>query len=218
VTGSKRAQALNIEEIMKNLASLRKPRPAKELRDQTRREEIVDAARVCVVRHGFHAASMAEIAELAQMSVGQIYRYFPNKEAMVHAIVEGIVEHRLEWIATDANSEDLPGTLSRILLHGHQDDSRDDHVLMMEVNAEATRNPAVAAIVQDAHRRLRVQAVVLFRKTHPHLTEAQAGACVDFFGALAEGCAFRRAVGLGREDKMLGRLYKEVITLALGKQ
>jgi hypothetical protein len=89
---------------------------------------------------------------------------------------------------------------------------------MMEVNAEATRNPAVAAIVQDAHRRLRVQAVALFRKTHPHLTEAQAGACVDFFGALAEGCAFRRAVGLGREDKMLGRLYKEVITLALGKQ
>src|SRR5260370_42103758 len=71
-------------------------RPPKDLRDQARRDQIVTAARQCVVRHGFHAATMAEIAAAARMSVGQIYRYFPNKEAIVHAIVERIVAQRLQ--------------------------------------------------------------------------------------------------------------------------
>ena len=203
---------------MKNIVNIKTPRPAKELRDQARRDEITEAARKCVIRHGFHAASMAEIAELACMSVGQIYRYFPNKEAIVHAIVERIVEHRLEWIATDANSENLPVTFSELLVHGHQDDNRDDFVLMLEVSAEATRNPAVAAIVQDAHQRVRAQAVAMFKRTHSHLTDQQASACVEFFGALAEGCAFRRVNGLVSKDEALGKLYKDVIASALAKQ
>ena len=70
----------------------------KELRDQTRRIGILDAASRCVVRHGFHGASMAEIAAEASLSVGQIYRYFPSKEAIVHALVERIVDNRLQWI------------------------------------------------------------------------------------------------------------------------
>src|SRR6185312_9438459 len=71
----------------------------KDQRDQTRRDQIVRAARRCVVRRGFHGASMAEIAAAARMSVGQIYRYFPSKEAIVHAIVERIVSQRLQGVA-----------------------------------------------------------------------------------------------------------------------
>src|SRR5581483_8988259 len=72
----------------------KKPRPPKDLRDQQHRDQIVEAARDCVVRHGFHGTSMGQIAAAANMSVGQIYRYFPSKEAIVHAIVERIVEQR----------------------------------------------------------------------------------------------------------------------------
>lgn len=48
---------------------------------ETRRQQIVDAASACARRSGFHGASMAEIAQTAGLSVGQIYRYFENKEA-----------------------------------------------------------------------------------------------------------------------------------------
>ena len=47
---------------------------------EARREQILDAACDCVRRAGFHGASMAEIAQAAGVSVGQIYRYFENKE------------------------------------------------------------------------------------------------------------------------------------------
>src|ERR1700716_2619680 len=91
-------------------------RPPKDLRDQARRHQIVTAARQCVVRHGFHAATMAEIALAAQMSVGQIYRYFPNKDAIVHAIVERIVAQRLQAkMQLAAVDDDVPSRLAQQL-------------------------------------------------------------------------------------------------------
>ncbi|WP_425303991.1 helix-turn-helix domain-containing protein [Asticcacaulis benevestitus] len=47
----------------------------------------MEAAIACVLRHGFHGASMSETAKQAQMSVGIIYRHFENKEAIIEAIV-----------------------------------------------------------------------------------------------------------------------------------
>src|SRR5688572_30249742 len=55
---------------------------------ERRRAQVLEAAAVCFNREGFHGASMASIADEAQISVGQIYRYFANKEAVIEALVE----------------------------------------------------------------------------------------------------------------------------------
>ena len=47
-----------------------------------RRAEILDAAERCFIRSGFHQASMQEICAEAKMSPGNLYRYFPSKEAI----------------------------------------------------------------------------------------------------------------------------------------
>ena len=47
-----------------------------------RRAEILAAAQRCFVRSGFHGASMQEICAEAGMSPGNLYRYFPSKEAI----------------------------------------------------------------------------------------------------------------------------------------
>jgi AcrR family transcriptional regulator len=59
-----------------------------------RRKQILAAARDAFRAHGFHAASMAVVAAGARISVGQIYRYFDNKEAIVAAIVGENIEER----------------------------------------------------------------------------------------------------------------------------
>src|SRR5215468_881943 len=53
-----------------------------------RRAEILAAAQRCFVRSGFHGASMQEICAEAGMSPGNLYRYFPSKEALVAGIAE----------------------------------------------------------------------------------------------------------------------------------
>lgn len=83
---------------------------------ETRRQQILDAACERVRQSGFHGASMAEIAKAAGLSVGQIYRYFENKEAIIAAIVaQDLAEMRDKF----AELERQPGTLR---------DSIDDHL------------------------------------------------------------------------------------------
>src|SRR5262245_17106399 len=48
-----------------------------------RRAEILAAAQRCFVRSGFHGASMQDICAEAGMSPGNLYRYFPSKEALI---------------------------------------------------------------------------------------------------------------------------------------
>jgi TetR/AcrR family transcriptional repressor of uid operon len=53
-----------------------------------RRAEILAAAQRCFVRAGFHGASMQDICAEAGMSPGNLYRYFPSKEALIAGIAE----------------------------------------------------------------------------------------------------------------------------------
>src|SRR5437762_10158253 len=48
--------------------------------------QILDAAVVCFAKRGFHQASMHDISAEAGISVGLIYRYFQNKEAVIAAM------------------------------------------------------------------------------------------------------------------------------------
>ena len=50
--------------------------------------EILAAAQRCFVRSGFHGASMQDICAEAGMSPGNLYRYFPSKEALIAGIAE----------------------------------------------------------------------------------------------------------------------------------
>jgi TetR/AcrR family transcriptional regulator len=46
------------------------------------RDQILDAAETVFARYGFHDASLREIAERAEYSVGGLYSFFPNKDEL----------------------------------------------------------------------------------------------------------------------------------------
>ena len=52
------------------------------------RDAILAAAEETVLRQGYHAVKMADIAEVTGVAVGTLYKYFENKEAVVIAITE----------------------------------------------------------------------------------------------------------------------------------
>src|SRR5438105_6742789 len=53
-----------------------------------RKTQILDAALVCFGKRGFHQASMHDISAEAGISVGLIYRYFENKDAVISAMAD----------------------------------------------------------------------------------------------------------------------------------
>ena len=121
-------------------------------RAAARRQQILDAACDCVRRAGFHGASMAEIAHAAGLSVGQIYRYFENKEAIIAAIVaQDLAEMRARFAELTESGEPIAQTVIDRCAEALDKNFEPDRVaLILEVMAEAARNPQVAAIVQDA--------------------------------------------------------------------
>ena len=58
-----------------------------EERREARREQILDAARACVLEHGLEAVSMEMIIARSGLSTGAVYRYFKGKDEIIAAAV-----------------------------------------------------------------------------------------------------------------------------------
>ena len=56
-----------------------------EERREARREQILDAARACVLEHGLEAVSMEMIISRSGLSTGAVYRYFKGKDEIIGA-------------------------------------------------------------------------------------------------------------------------------------
>jgi AcrR family transcriptional regulator len=121
-------------------------------RAQARRNQILDAAAHCFRAYGFHGASIASISRQAGMSVGHIYHYFENKEAIIAAIVERDLERLGAIWAELKASHDVRKTMVELSADGVKDTMNPSTAgLRLEIVSEAARNPEVACIVQAAN-------------------------------------------------------------------
>ncbi len=129
--------------------------PGSTARADAQRDRILCAALKCFIEHGFHAASMANIAEAAQMSAGLMYRYFENKSAIVRAIVERQLQHGRAQIEQLHTSADLAASLLQTYgLWLARDPSAVNPALYLEMSVEATRDPQIAAALQESDERI----------------------------------------------------------------
>lgn len=126
-------------------------------RADAQRDRILTAALKCFVEHGFHAASMASIADAAQMSAGLIYRYFENKDAIVLGIVQRQLEEKRALIRELHTVEQFAADLLRVFESWCLRESSSMSVaLFLEMSAEATRNPQIAAALQESDELTRI--------------------------------------------------------------
>jgi TetR/AcrR family transcriptional repressor of uid operon len=115
-----------------------------------RRTQILDAALVCFAKRGFHQASMHDISAEAGISVGLIYRYFENKDAVISAMAD---RHKKEISEVLERARQAPSLLEslEILFTAHccEDAPQVVSAFVVDLYAEASRNPHVADLVRD---------------------------------------------------------------------
>src|SRR5260221_3850548 len=193
-----------------NYPSVRGPAGPDTDRSEARRQQILAAAAACVRRHGFHGASMAVISKTAGMSVGHIYHYFENKEAIIAAIVHQDVEDLLTLFEEIGQSDDILDAMIGRADHGfHCHIDSDFAALALEIAAEAARNPKVAAIVQAADQTQRQAVIHLLRKglaaRGRPTTDAELETRLDGIAAMFDGFSMRivRNPSLDREAALL---------------
>jgi len=63
---------------------------------EVRREQMISAAQECMREKGLHATKVTEIAKRAGVSVGLLYHLFPNKDALIEAMMDANVDATME--------------------------------------------------------------------------------------------------------------------------
>jgi AcrR family transcriptional regulator len=126
--------------------------------DSDRRDLIIAAAERAFVRHGFHAATMQQVAEEAGMSAGNLYRYFPSKEALVEGLCSCDQHERSAVFASLIGNGSIFAKLATMLREQVLAKPREKARMFIEITAEAGRNPRIAAmslaVSADARRGL----------------------------------------------------------------
>jgi AcrR family transcriptional regulator len=192
-----------------------KPKQRNDLdRAQERRIQIVEAARQCVVRHGFHASTIADIAATAKMSVGLIYRYFANKDALALALVESVVNRR-NTAPIPQHPEELSAGLVRMILSDPPPEQRKDQMLLLEVHVEATRNPVVAEIIERTDATIQERFLASIYKDVPAYDPEEAAARMEMLAAIVYGTTMRRLARPGQPSEKLVEVYRETISCLL---
>ena len=112
--------------------------------------QILDAALVCFAQRGFHQTSMHDISAQAGISVGLIYRYFANKEAVISAMAD---RHKKEIHDVLDRARQAPTLLEslEILFTAHccENTPKMLSAFVVDLYAEASRNPQIANLVRD---------------------------------------------------------------------
>ncbi len=92
----------------------------RQARGERRMREILDAALALFAEAGYEKTSTNAIAARAEISPGSLYQYFPNKEAIAHALSERLLSEMREAHATafdpsTAAETPLPALIDRVI-------------------------------------------------------------------------------------------------------
>ncbi len=166
-------------------------------RQSDRRTEILDAAERCFSRSGFHRASMQDICGEAGMSPGNLYRYFPSKEALIAGICE---RNRADAVASFALVDSAPDFFTGLagLAQHHLVDRTEAEVgLCAEIMAESRRNPEVAKLYLgiESDIRDRIAAMLKLAADRGEIrNDVDLDAAASVLMALGDGMSWRRSV------------------------
>jgi len=135
-----------------------------------RREQIINAARSCVIQQGFHKTTMADVIRESGLSAGAVYGYFKSKEEIVAAIADSAlssVDQLFEGILAQeapltpaAALEAVLNHLTGLACHPDGDITR----VGLQAWAEAMHNEGIMAVAHQKYSLLRNHFVAVARR------------------------------------------------------
>src|SRR5436305_14541613 len=97
----------------------------RERKKQRTRETIALAARTLFAERGYHATTLPEIAEAADVSTRTIFAYFPSKEDILFSDFPSMKEALEQALADRPDGEDALETVRKFILSLHELESSD---------------------------------------------------------------------------------------------
>ncbi|WP_033289239.1 TetR/AcrR family transcriptional regulator [Amycolatopsis jejuensis] len=127
----------------------------KQVRGELTRQRILTAAAEVFAEVGYAAGTTNRIAERARVSIGSLYQYYPNKDALLAELVSRHLARGEEAQRHDRETNEQPDTFEgeirrmvRLVVGNHLDDPQ----LLRLMFEEAPRSPDLLRQVEQAER------------------------------------------------------------------
>lgn len=149
---------------------------------------------------GFHGTGIAQIAQASGVLVGQIYRDFENKEAIVAEIVardleEFLSEGGLCEAGAKGDAVAVHAWITRFVTCPDPEGGR----LVAEIMAEASRNERIAEIVRTLHDGMRAKLTAALRVlAGPAAPQARIEQVAEMIHTVAAGVFQRRLTAVDK--------------------
>ena len=154
-------------------------RTPRQVRAELTRERILAAAAHVFTEHGYAAGTTNRIAERARVSIGSLYQYFPNKDAILASL---LVRHIDRGTWTDADQLDFsPGTLEatvRALVRDAIANHSDDPQLLRIMIEEAAFSQELLETI-DRHGKVRTAQMRDLLARHPDVGVRDLGTAAE---------------------------------------
>jgi len=166
-------------------------------RQVDRRPQILDAAERCFALNGFHRTTMQDVAREAGMVPGNLYRYFPSKNAIILGLVERDRAEIAADFATLSTAQNLMTAFERLGRKHFIDQPREKAVIALQIWSEAALDPEIAAQVTAVQTdvRIGIRGVLLkareMGEIHPNV---DVEALTQLIITLSDGMIRRRAM------------------------
>lgn len=117
---------------------------------EIRMEQVIEAAKRCIVTKGLSQMSMKDISEEAGISTGIIYHYFRNKEDLLLQILKTSFRSSHEQVMEKVNP--IQNTKEKLfkhieLINRTPQDNPNFYVILVNYLGEAAHNPEIQHIV-----------------------------------------------------------------------
>src|SRR5688572_3548918 len=122
--------------------------PAEEA-SSDRRRKILDAAERRFSRAGFHRTTMQDVAAESGMSPGNLYRYFPSKDAIVIGLTERDRSDVARDFSTFDSGDDFMTSSVKLGRKHFEEEPREKAIMCLEIWAESARNPSFAKVCAE---------------------------------------------------------------------
>jgi AcrR family transcriptional regulator len=165
---------------MRQLEPRKQPR---QVRAELTQERILAAAAHVFAEYGYAAGTTNRIAERARVSIGSLYQYFPNKDAILASL---LVRHLDAGMAVGQGKH--PEKLEEIVRHRVRaviDNHRDDPQLLRMLIERAPWSQELVGRL-DTHHRERIGEMRELLETHPEVRVADAGIAAQLVVATVE--------------------------------
>jgi len=137
-------------------------RRADPIRQEQRRQQILEAAGRCFMRDGFRGASISDICHEAKMSPGHLYHYFESKDAIIAALTQaGLAQAAAHFDRVMNSAHPLAAFIEEVANARYGPASQ---LLVLDMLVESGRVPSIAAILREHSRALRGMLAKLLRQ------------------------------------------------------